>query len=96
MKTMKLFSRIKTAHTTPTTIIKGWPSVPIAGGAYESDNIASAAKPIANGQTQRRTTHAAGKVDWAKFTVGVLAREMLGINLRHKLQLGGMDLEMDG
>lgn len=96
MKAMNLFSRIKTALTTPTTVIKGWPTVPNAGGAYESDNIASAAKPIANGQTQHNSIHAAGKVDWAKFTVGVLAREMLRINLRHKLQLGGMDLEMDG
>jgi hypothetical protein len=37
--------------------------------AYESDNTAATAKRIANGQTQSRTIHAAGNVDWVKFTV---------------------------
>lgn len=37
--------------------------------AYESDNTLSTAKRIANGQTQRRTIHAARNTDWAKFRV---------------------------
>ncbi len=40
-----------------------------ASDAYEPDNSSSAAKPIANGQTQNRTL-ASGDADWAKFTVG--------------------------
>jgi hypothetical protein len=36
---------------------------------YESDNSRSTAKPIANGQTQDRTIHAAGNEDWARFTL---------------------------
>lgn len=53
----------------------GWTS-PFGGrtvqtvDAYEPDNIQSAARRIANGQTQRRSIHAAGNTDWAKLAVG--------------------------
>ena len=38
--------------------------------AYEYDGSATAAKAIANGQIQNHSIHAAGDVDWVKFTVG--------------------------
>ncbi len=38
--------------------------------AYEPDNTAADAKVIANGQTQNRSIHQPGNVDWAKFTIG--------------------------
>ena len=41
-----------------------------AADAYEFDGNAASAKAIANGQTQNHTIHAAGDVDWVKFTVG--------------------------
>lgn len=41
-----------------------------AGDAYEPDDAYSAAKMIANGQTQARSIHAAGNKDWVKFTIG--------------------------
>ena len=37
---------------------------------FEPDNLAAAAKPITNGQTQNRVIHTAGNSDWVKFTVG--------------------------
>ena len=42
----------------------------LAGDLYEPDETAAAAKIISNGQTQSRSIHAAGDVDWVKFTVG--------------------------
>ncbi|MDI9381705.1 MAG: DVUA0089 family protein, partial [Verrucomicrobiota bacterium] len=41
-----------------------------AQDAYEPDNTADNAKVITNGQTQNRSIHQAGNVDWAKFTIG--------------------------
>lgn len=41
-----------------------------APDAYETDNTRSAAKRIRNRQTQNRTIHAPGNVDWARFTIG--------------------------
>jgi hypothetical protein len=38
--------------------------------AYEADDTSGASKTISNGQTQNRNIHAAGNVDWIKFTVG--------------------------
>ena len=52
------------------TLRASWTSAPIAADAYEADNSMAAAKVIRNGQTQRRSIHLAGNVDWAKFTVG--------------------------
>ena len=40
-----------------------------AGDAYEPDNLRSDAKPLANGQPQRRSIHRPGNVDWARFTI---------------------------
>lgn len=40
-----------------------------AGDAYEPDDSASAAKTISNGQTQSRSIHVAGNVDWVQFTL---------------------------
>lgn len=40
------------------------------GDSYEPDDTAAAAKTIANGQTQNRSIHVVGDVDWAKFTIG--------------------------
>jgi hypothetical protein len=37
---------------------------------YEADNKRSAAKRIRSGRSQNRNIHAAGNVDWAKFTIG--------------------------
>lgn len=37
---------------------------------FERDNVSGSAQEIVQGQTQRRTIHAAGNRDWAKFTVG--------------------------
>ena len=37
--------------------------------AYEGDDTAGAAKAIFNGQTQRRTIHATGDVDWVTFAI---------------------------
>lgn len=37
--------------------------------AYEPDNTRAAAKRISNGRTQRRSIHAAGNLDWVRFTV---------------------------
>ena len=44
------------------------PSGP-SGDAYEYDGSATAAKAIANGQTQNRSIQPVGEVDWAQFTV---------------------------
>lgn len=41
-----------------------------APDAYESDNLAGSARPIANGQIQNHSIHAAGDTDWVTFTVG--------------------------
>lgn len=43
---------------------------PAAGDAYEPDDSMTAAMPIANGQMQRRSIHAAGNADWVKFRIG--------------------------
>jgi hypothetical protein len=40
-----------------------------AGDRYEPDDTPSKAKVINQGQTQTRSIHAAGNVDWVKFTV---------------------------
>jgi hypothetical protein len=39
------------------------------GDIYEPDNTPSEAKAIANAETQRRSIHAAGNVDWVRFTL---------------------------
>lgn len=41
-----------------------------APDAYEVDNHASQARSIANGQTQSRSIHVAGDMDWAKIWIG--------------------------
>ena len=41
-----------------------------APDAYENDNLAGSARPIANGQVQNHSIHAAGDTDWVTFTVG--------------------------
>jgi hypothetical protein len=53
-----------------------------AGDVYEPDNSLISAKPIANGRTQRRSIHAAGDTDWAKFTVGGRGARNLVIETR--------------
>jgi len=40
-----------------------------AADRYEPDNGKSSAKPITSGQTQSRSIHVAGNVDWVKFTL---------------------------
>ena len=44
-------------------------AAPVAD-AYEPDDAVATAKRIYPGQTQSRTIHAAGNVDWAKIVVG--------------------------
>jgi hypothetical protein len=39
------------------------------GDAYEVDDTPAQAKTITSGQTQNRSIHAAGNVDWVKFTL---------------------------
>lgn len=55
-----------------------WTSTAMATAvdAYEADNSAAAAKTIAFGTTQQRTTYPAGDVDWIKFsaTAGTMYR----------------------
>jgi len=46
------------------------PTSPSAGDSYENDNSATVAKAISSGQTQSRSIHVVGDVDWAKFTLG--------------------------
>ena len=41
-----------------------------APDAYENDNLAGSARPIANGQVQNHSIHAAGDTDWVSFTIG--------------------------
>lgn len=36
---------------------------------YENDNVLSDAKPIANAETQKRTFHQDGDIDWVRFTL---------------------------
>lgn len=57
------------AHSAAVLLTRN-PFSPAAGDAYEPDNTMSSAKRIANGQTQRRSIHAARNTDWAKFRVG--------------------------
>jgi hypothetical protein len=52
------------------TLKASWTVAPILADAYEPDNTRLTARTIRNGQTQNRTIHAAGNLDWAKFTVG--------------------------
>lgn len=61
------------------TLKARWQSASSGGGdSYEPDNSASAAKFIANRQTQTRSIHTAGNVDWVKFRVGSAgARDVL-------------------
>lgn len=40
------------------------------GDSFEPDDTPAAAKAIANGQTQNRSIHVVGDVDWVQFTVG--------------------------
>jgi hypothetical protein len=42
---------------------------PARRDAFEPDDSRSAAKPIANGQTQHRSIHRVGNSDWARFTL---------------------------
>lgn len=43
--------------------------VSIGGDAYEPDGTLATAKAISNGQTQSRSIHAGGNLDWATFTL---------------------------
>jgi hypothetical protein len=52
------------------TLAASWTAASQLVDAYEPDDVSSSAKPIANGQTQRRSIHVARNTDWAKFTVG--------------------------
>lgn len=59
-------------------LLATWEAAVIAPDAYERDNVRASAKRVRNGQTQRRTIHAAGNRDWAKFTIGGTgARDLL-------------------
>jgi pimeloyl-ACP methyl ester carboxylesterase len=48
----------------------------ISTDSYEPDDSAAAAKTITNGQTQNRSIHVAGNVDWVKFTVAAGASNL--------------------
>lgn len=50
------------------TTLAGLPTQAV--DAYEPDNNWTSAGRIRNGRNQRRSIHAAGNVDWAKFAVG--------------------------
>lgn len=53
-------------------------TIPAAtGDAYEVDDSAAAAKPIAAGQSQSRSIHAAGNADWAKIVLTKKSRVTL-------------------
>lgn len=52
------------------TLQAAWTTIPILPDEFENDSISGRAKVIANGVRQDRTIHAAGNVDWAKFTIG--------------------------
>ncbi len=54
------------------TLTASWTeSAPVPqGDNYESDDTPAAAKAIANGQTQNRSIHVAGDVDWVTFVIG--------------------------
>lgn len=54
------------------TLTVNWTdSVPVPpGDSFEVDDTPATAKSIANGQTQNRSIHVAGDVDWATLTIG--------------------------
>ncbi len=43
---------------------------PPTGDSFETDDTAAAAKAIANGETQNRSIHVVGDVDFVRFTIG--------------------------
>ena len=43
---------------------------PLEGDSFEPDNTAETAVAISNGQTQYRSIHVDGDLDWATFTIG--------------------------
>ena len=43
---------------------------PLEGDSFEPDNTAETAVAISNGQTQNRSIHVDGDLDWATFTIG--------------------------
>lgn len=45
----------------------------VIGDAYENDNVATSAKVIENDKRQARSIHAAGDVDWVKFSLAQLS-----------------------
>ena len=45
-------------------------SDPLEGDSFEPDNTAETAVAISNGQTQNRSIHVDGDLDWATFTIG--------------------------
>jgi hypothetical protein len=51
------------------TILVSW-TEPMEGDSFEPDNTAETAVAISNGQTQMRSIHVAGDLDWATFTIG--------------------------
>ena len=51
------------------TLNASWVAAGPTPDAYEYDGSPTAAKAIASGQTQNHSMHAAGDVDWVKFTV---------------------------
>ena len=77
------FARVSIPYLAPGVYqieVRGYRGVPVdayalravwyPGDRYERDNVSSAAKEIANGETQARNIHAAGNRDWAKFLIG--------------------------
>ena len=67
-------------------------SPPAAGDAYEPDNSQTAARRISDGQTQRRSIHAAGNEDWVKFTLSSARKVLLRTGSRSGY--AGGDTEM--
>ena len=68
-QTTTLKARAFNAGMTDSSVISGTYTVTPRGDAYDPDNNAGAAKTITSGERQNRSIHAAGNVDWAKFTL---------------------------
>ncbi len=60
-----------------------------AQDAYEPDNVAADARVISHGQTQNRSIHLAGNVDWFKFTLPTAANTSYALTLETAGASGG-------
>lgn len=74
----------------------GWTeSTPVPqGDSFESDDTPAAAKGIANGESQNRSIHVAGDVDWATFSIG--ANGASGIRLETAGSVGDTEMWLYG